>query len=172
MADRQVSRAGPSEQYHFPWAPQNGSTPAHYVPRHLASAPPPPPQQVQQVEHNPNDPRKEFIISTQYRLESSGHLLGTGIINAVPAANGDVIFSRVVELVNKQASDLTRDVSLPSPPALRRITNGCIHPVLRPRLGDGRVRRQHSRNPLVSSYSPNSGFQPSRNSLRIHRHHG
>jgi hypothetical protein len=60
-----------------------------------------------------NDPRKEFIVSVHYRLESSGHLLGTGIINTVPAANGVVIFSRVVELVNKQASDLFRDLSLP-----------------------------------------------------------
>jgi hypothetical protein len=164
MTNTHVSRSGPSQQYHSPYVPQNGSTPAHYVPRHPASAPPPPPQQVQQVEYNPDDPHNEFIVSAQYRLESSGHLLGTGIINAVPAANGDVIFSRVDELVNKQASDLARDVSLPFPPDLRRITNGCIHPVLRSRLGDGRVRRHHSRNSLLPSYAPNSQVQPSRSS--------
>ena len=172
MASTHVSHAGPSQQYHSPYPRLNGSTPAHYVPQHPGSAPPPPPQQVQQVEHHPNDPRNEFIVSAQYRLESSGHLLGTGIINAVPAANGDVIFSRVVELVNKQASDLSRDVSLPFPPDLRRVTNGCIHPVLRPRLGDGRLRRHHSRNSLLPSDSPHTRVQPSRNSLRINRHHG
>jgi hypothetical protein len=66
--------------------------------------------------------------------------------------------------VNKQASDLARDVRLPFPPAIRRITNGCIHPVLRPRLGDGRVHRHHSRNSVLSSYAPNSRVQPSRSS--------
>jgi hypothetical protein len=83
------------------------------------------PQTVQQIAPNLNDHRNQFIAATHYRLESSGHLLGTGIVNIAPTPAGEYSFSRLVGFVDNQAHDAARDVCLLLPISPPYIWNDC-----------------------------------------------
>jgi hypothetical protein len=75
--------------------------------------------QPQPVQPNPHS---LFYVATQHRLQASARgsdlLFGTGIVSIAPTNSGNVPFSTLVTILNDQAHDTGRDVSLPIPSLL------------------------------------------------------
>jgi hypothetical protein len=88
----------------------------------MVQTPPPPQAPISQPQAVQPNPHSLFYVATQHRLQASARgsdlLFGTGIVSIAPTNSGNVPFSTLVTILNDQAHDTGRDVSLPIPSLL------------------------------------------------------